>query len=79
VLEGPLAQASREMRKLREENESLKARAEQDAMEADFMRKRVIEVEHGGKAEESEAGGGNDRRPASPLGHPPPPPRRPRS
>jgi hypothetical protein len=40
-------------------------------MEAEFMRKRVIELEHGGKAEESEAGCGNHRRPASPLGHPP--------
>jgi hypothetical protein len=39
--------------------------------ETEFMRRRVIELEHGGKAEESEAGCGNRRRPASPLGHPP--------
>ena len=51
--------------------EWLKAGREQDAMEADFMRKRVIELEHGGKAEGSEAGCGNRQRPASPLGDPP--------
>jgi hypothetical protein len=78
-LEGELAQANLEIGTLREVIEWLKAGAEQDAMEADFMRKRVIELEHGGKAEESDAGCGNRQRPASPLGDPPPAPRRPRS
>jgi hypothetical protein len=77
ALEGELTQANLEIGALREVIEWLKASADQDAMEADFMRKRVIELEHGGKAEESEAG--NRRRPASPLGHPPPAPKGPRS
>jgi hypothetical protein len=42
------------------------------------MRKRVIELEHSGKAEESEAGWGNRQKPTSPLGHPPPAPTGPR-
>src|SRR5271165_4320803 len=71
VLEGELTQANLEIGALREVIEWLKASAEQDAMEAEFMRKRVVGLEHGGKAEESEAGCGNRRRPASPLGHPP--------
>ena len=79
VLEGELTQANLEIGALREVIEWLKASGEQDAMEAEFMRKRVIELEHGGKAEESEAGRGNRRRPASPLGHPPPAPTGPRS
>ncbi len=79
VLEGELTQANLEIGALREVIEWLKASGEQDAMEAEFMRKRVIEREHGGKAEESETGRGNRRRPASPLGHPPPAPTGPRS
>ena len=71
VLEGELTQAHLDIGTLREVIEWLKAGREHDAIEADFMRKRVIEVEHSGKAEESEAGCGNRRRPASPLGHPP--------
>ena len=70
-LEGELAQANLEIGTPREVIEWLKAGREQDAMEADFMRKRVIEPEHGGKAEESEAGCGIRQRPASPLGDPP--------
>jgi hypothetical protein len=79
VLEGELTQANLQIEALREVIEWLKARREHDAIEADFMRKRVIELEHGSKAEESEAGCGNRQTPASPLGHPPPAPRRPRS
>ena len=79
VLEGELTQANLQIGALREVIEWPKASAEQDAIEAVFMRKRVIELEHGGKAEESEAGCGNLRRPASPLGHPPPAPKGPSS
>ena len=79
VLEGELTQANLQIGALREVIEWLKASAEQDAIEAQFMRKRVIELEHGGKAEESEAGCRNRQRPASPLGDPPPAPKGPRS
>src|SRR5271165_4541499 len=79
ALEGELTQANLQIEALREVIEWLKASAEQDAIEAVFMRERVIQLEHGGKAEESEAGCGNRRRPASPPGHRPPTPKGPRS
>ena len=48
-LKGELTQANLDIGTLREVIEWLKASAEQDAMEADFMRKRVIELELGGR------------------------------
>ncbi len=79
-LEGELTQANLDIGTLREVIEWLKANAEQDALEAVFMRERVIQLEHGGKAEESEAGRGDRRKPASaPLGYPLQAPKGPRS
>jgi hypothetical protein len=74
ALVGELTQAHLDMGTLREVIEWLKAGREHDAIEADFMRKRVTALEHGGKAEESEGGCRNRRKPTSPLGHLPSPP-----